>query len=218
MIVVEPPGDRDLILVGPVRGLLDEARRARDRIAEFRPQAIGLGLSPSEVESLTTHFVGTASEPVVPLAPGEVREALSLVRFGEVGVPNPTATALLEFGRETGIPVEGLDPDEEVQAELFIANIGYWELVRRTLGERRIGRRPPETNDPDAFALAWDAALHPGRGSARYAQARDRVAAEALRTLRHDHRRVAVVLDRERVEGFARLLGPSGTGPAYEPE
>lgn len=206
MIVLEPPGDRDLLLVGAVRGLTAEARTAVDRVAAFRPAAIGLGLNPAEIESLTEHFVGTPTEPVVPLAPGEVREAIALTRFGEVGVPNPAAIALLEYGRAAAIPVEGLDPDEEVQAELFVANIGYVELVRRTLGERRIGRDPPATDDPDAFALAWEAALHPGRGSARYARARDRSTLEALKTLRRAHRRVAVVLDRGRIDGFAALL------------
>jgi len=207
VIVIDPPGDRDLRLIGVVRGLVAEAPRAVQALGEFGPSAVGLGVSPSELEALRTHFVGTASEPLVPLGPTELAEARALVRFGEVGVPNPAFLTVLDWGRGRGVPVEGIDPDDDVQAEQFVAHIGYFELVRRTIRERRTGRSPPKAPDADAFAVAWDRAPRPGAGSERYALARERSLLEALTALREDHPRAAVVVDRERVERLGRLVG-----------
>jgi hypothetical protein len=139
-----------------------------------------------------------------------VAEARSLVQFGEVGVPHPAFVELLGWGAAHAIPVEGLDPEEDVQAELFVAHIGYFELVRRTLRERRAGRRPPKAADGDAFALAWDKETRPGRGSEKYAIARERAFLEGLTARRSETPRIAVVVDRERVQRMVRLLLSSG--------
>lgn len=211
MIVREVPGDRDLLLVGVVRGLSGEAPKAVEALEAFRPNAVGLGLTETETESLRTHFIGTPTEPVVPLAPSETVEARALVRYGEVSVPHPAFIALMEWGVRHKIPVEGIDPEEEVQAELFVAHIGYFELVRRTVRERRTGRSPPEAPDADAFALAWDRSVHPGKGSERYALARERAMLEGLKELREGRRRLAVVVDRERVDRLASVVGAAGS-------
>jgi hypothetical protein len=213
VIVVDPPGDRDLRLIGVVRGLVEEGPKAVKATQAFAPSAVGLGVSAAELEAIGANFVGTPSEPLVPLGPTEIAEARSLVRFGEVGVPNPAFLELLAWGKAKGIPVEGIDPDDDVQAEQFVAHIGYFELVRRTLRERRVGRRPPKAADADAFAVAWDKETRPGGGSERYAMARERSLLEALTTLREDHPRAVVVVDRERLERLNRLVGEARPTP-----
>jgi hypothetical protein len=206
VIVLDVPGDTNLRLLGVVRGLISEVPGVLEKVQAFAPEAVALGLTPSETEALETHFVGTPTEPVVPLAPTEVVEAKALTRYGDVGVPHPAFVELLSWGRTAHVPVEGIDPDEEVQAELFVAHIGYFELVRRTVRERRTGRNPPEAPDADAFALAWDSAVHPGRGSARYALERERAFVGQLAELRTRYRRVVAVVDRERVQSLGNLV------------
>ena len=206
MIVIDPPNDPAIRLIGAVRGLVADAGPTRDQVAAFRPEAIALGTSPGELEGLTAHFLSPGAEPVVPLGPTELAEARALARYGEVELPHPTFVGLAEYGASAAIPVHALDADEEVQAEMFVAHIGYFELVRRTIRERRAGRRPPSAPDADRFALTWDRTIHPGTGSDRYAQARDLALLGGLKDLRATHRRVALVVDRERVPRLAVAL------------
>lgn len=210
MIVVDPPGANGIRVVGVVRGLVADVAPAREAVAAYRPTHVGLGISPSELEALAEHFVGTAAEPLVPLGPTEVAEMKALARYGEVGAPQPAFIELLGWGRSNGVPVVGLDPDEDVQAELFVAHIGYLELVRRTVRERRAGRAPPAAPDADAFALAWDRSTRPGRGSERYARAREVAFLEEMAKLGDRRRRLAVVVDRERVGRLVAMLGSGG--------
>jgi len=208
VIVVDPPGQPELRLFGVVRGLVPEVAPLRDAVAAFAPEAVGLGISPDELEALAAHFLDDAAEPVVPLGGTEVAETTALARYGEVGVPHPAFVDLLAWGRRTGLPVVGMDPGEDEQAEMFVAHIGYFELVRRTVRERRAGRKPPPAVTADEFALAWDREIHPGRGSERYALAREHGLVASLLGLRTEHRRVAVVVDRDRVPRLAPLLAP----------
>lgn len=200
MIAQELPAGRATLVVGSVRGLRSEGPRVLERLDAFRPSLVGLGLSPEELAGVRDYFVGTLAEPLVPLAPSETAEVRALARYGEVGLPNPTLSAVLEWGVSHDVPVRAIDPTEADYAELFAESIGYTELLRRTLRERRISRNPPRPATADEFALAWARPPGASGGSARLARAREARVAAALRAMGAPTDRVAVVVDRERFE------------------
>jgi hypothetical protein len=208
-----PPGD--ILLVAPVRGLEREAGQAVVAIDGFAPTALGVGLSPEDLQSLTEYFVRADAEPIVPLTTNETSEVRGLVRFGEVRVPNPSMVEALRYAHDRGIPIHPLDASDERYASLFTDHIGYFELVRRTVKERRVARNPPTPSSPDEFALAWDRQVAGGAGSRRFAEARDRFLAEAVGRLAAEQARLAVLVDRERFASVRTLVGgPDGAdGP-----
>jgi hypothetical protein len=202
---VTSPGD--VLLVGAVRGLESESPSVLAALEGFAPGAVGLGLSAEETKGLRDYFVTSEAEPVVPLTSNEAAEVRGLVRFGVVRVPNPTFVDLLGWADRRALPVESLDPSEDVSAELFSEHIGYVELVRRTVRERSVGRRPPTPASPDEFALAWDRQVAGGRGSRAFARSRDEHLVRGALRLAQERGRVAVVVDRERFPVVRELLG-----------
>ena len=195
-----------VLLLGPVRGLAQEADRVVESLETFSPRAVGLGLSPEEMRGLVEFFVDAAAEPVVPLTGPETSEVRGLVRFGEVRVPNPSFVGALRWARVRRIATEPLDPSDERSATLFTEHIGYVELVRRTVAERRVGRNPPAPSTADEFALTWDREIAKGRGSQAFARARDRHFVRAASRLALEGDRTALVVDRERFASVRSLL------------
>jgi len=195
-----------ILLLAPVRGLLSEVPRVLFELEGFAPARVGLGLSSDELRSVHDYFVAADAEPVVPLTSNETSEVRGLVRFGEVRVPNPSFVEVLRWAWARGVPTEPLDPDDERTAALFAEHIGYVELVRRTVRERRISRSPPSPSTPDEFALQWDREVASGRGSRDFAEARDQHLVSRLPSLVADGSRLAVVVDRERFDSIRRLL------------
>ncbi len=211
MIQARLPTVGGLLLVAPVRGLRSEVAATLQALDGHRPAAVGVGLSGEELASLQEYFVRSSAEPVVPLTSNERSEVRGLVRFGEVSVPNPAFLGVLHWAEASGVPTEGLDPTEDETATLFAEHIGYLELVRRTVRERSIARRPPTPNSADEFALTWDRSVAKGRGSREYAAARDLHLARSARRLAVAYPRVAVVVDRERFDSVRALLeAPAG--------
>jgi hypothetical protein len=199
-------GGASVLLLAPVRGLSADARAAAEALERYRPEAVGAGVSSEELEGLVQYFIDAPAEPVVPLAPTELSEVRGLCRFGEVRVPNPAFLQALRWGRSRLVPVEPLDPGEEEAATLFTEHIGYVELVRRTVREHRLGRTPPTPSSADAFALDWDRSVAGGRGSRRFASARDDHLVRGALRLAQGHRRIAVVVDRERYDSVRSKL------------
>ncbi len=188
----------DGLLLGAVRGLESESPPVLAALEAFAPGAVGLGLSAEETKGLRDYFVTSEAEPVVPLTTNEAGEVRGLIRFGVVRVPNPTFVDLLGWADRRTLPVAPLDPSEDASADLFSEHIGYVELVRRTVRERSVGRRPPTTSTPDEFALAWDRQVAGGRGSRAFARSRDEHLVREARRLGQVYGRVAIVIDRER--------------------
>jgi hypothetical protein len=194
-------------VLGSVRGLVSDGERVRSRLESTRPSAVGLAISPDELRGLRDYFVGAATEPVVPLAPTEAAEIRGLAHYGEVGVPNPSVTATVGWADGANVPVEALDPSDDRYASLFGDSIGYFELVRRTLRERRVSKRPPQPATADEFALAWNDTIEHGAGSRRLRAQRNGDVVEGVARLRARFSTVALVVDRERFEGIVELLG-----------
>jgi hypothetical protein len=203
-----------VLLLGPVRGLASDARAVGEALEAFRPEAIGAGLAAEELLGLDEYFGDVPAEPVVPLAATELSEVRGLCRFGEVRVPNPAFLEALAWGRSRGVPVAPLDPGEDEAATMFTEHIGYVELVRRTVREHHLGRSPPTPSSADAFALEWDRSIGGGRGSRRFAAARDDHLVRGLRRLAEGHRRLALVLDRERYDSVRSRLLDGAAGSA----
>jgi len=199
------PGGGEVWLLGAVRGLAAELAPLSDALATHPPAAVGLGTSPEELKSLVEYFVLAPAEPVVSLTTAERSEVRGLVRFGEVRVPNPAFVQVLRWAHERGIQVEGLDPSEDRTAAMFTDHIGYVELVRRTVRERRVSRSPPAPATADQYALEWDRTVAGGRGSREFAAARDRHLVQDARRLAAALGRLTVVVDRERFERVRAL-------------
>ncbi|HTZ61995.1 MAG TPA: hypothetical protein VMC82_05095 [Thermoplasmata archaeon] len=201
----------DVLLLAPVRGLASEVGPLLAELAAFAPAVIGVGLSEGELASLRQYFVQAEADPIVPLTSTETSEVRGLARFGEVRVPNPAFVETLRWAEGGGLAVEALDPSDERTASLFTEHIGYVELVRRTVRERGMSRRPPTPSTPDEYALEWDRAVAGGRGSRDFARARDRHLARGAQRLGGGRSRVAIIVDRERFELVRNLL--TGTVP-----
>ena len=211
MIDATVRSDGEYLVLGAVRGVVRDVEPIVAKVEAFGPRAVGLGLSFEEMTGLNDHFVHRAYEPLVPLTRTETAELYGLSRLAEVRVPHPAFVRVLEWARDRSVPVEALDPSDESYTALFTENIGYFELVRRTLNERRLTRRPPEATTPDDYALKWESGVAAGRGSRRFLAAREATIVTGARRLATRNGRVAVVVDRERFDGVAAGLR---AGPA----
>jgi hypothetical protein len=197
-------------VLGAVRGLVTEGAQVRERLVALRPAAVGIAISQEELRGLRDYFVRGGAEPVVPLATTEAAEVRALARYGEVSVPNPSVLEAIRWADGAGVPVEPLDPSDERYAALFAHSIGYFELVRRTLRERRLVKRAPAAASADEFVRTWSDTIEHGAGSQRLRRRRDEAVVEAAEPVRSRYRPFALIVDRERFDGLVVRFGETG--------
>jgi hypothetical protein len=209
VIAARERGPPELLLLGVVRGVVAEVAPMIEELRGYHPSRLAIAIGPEELASYSEQFVNGGVEPVAPLLPTETAEVLALARFGEVRVPHAPFLAALSWAAASGVPVSAVDPDEEEYSELFADNIGYWELVRRTVRERGLARAPPKANTPDEFALTWAARVGKGRASRRFETKRTERTVASARALALRGDRLALLVDRERIPELERQLSTS---------
>ncbi|HVL47998.1 MAG TPA: hypothetical protein VM889_05535 [Candidatus Thermoplasmatota archaeon] len=193
---------RNLVVLGCVHGLANEARVLLAALEREPPDVLLLALS---VESLAALERGSSEVDPDSLADAEAAYAVALERFGEVALPPPDLVAALAWAKEKGVPVEAVDLTEEEYEDTFTSEVGTWSLLRYGRLVRRMVKRPPEASTPEAFARAWDRSLRRIKGLAAVEAARESAIAE--RSLKHAERRRAVlVLDVARFDGVVAAL------------
>lgn len=205
--------DPPTLLVGAVRGLESETPALWAALEDFAPQELALSLSEDELASLRRYFPPEGPEPLVPLSPSEMGYARGLCRFGEVRVPSPSFLLALTWAEARHLPVRSLDPGDEHYSELYVRNIGYFDLLRRNRSERSLARAPPVRPDAESYAVEWEARLGRSAGSRRLERARAEFSSERVRALRRGlgpRGRLALVVDIERFASLEPALGLSG--------
>ncbi len=110
MIEASPTSDKSVRILGVVRGVVQEGMQVQRSLTAFQPQVVGVGVSAEELDGFHDQFVGTPTEPLVPLFQTESIEVREMARFEEVQVPNPVIVEALVWGSQNGVPVESLDP------------------------------------------------------------------------------------------------------------
>jgi hypothetical protein len=216
-----------LLLIGAVRGLEEEGEGVERELTSFAPQTVLLGLSPEEVHALSEHFLPQGCEPWVPLSKAEMAYARGLSRFGRVRLPSPSFVAALRWADAHGATVEGVEPSDDSYSALFVQHLGYFDLLRRTLGERSLTNDPPNADDAETYAEQWEARSEKGAGSRRLSEARARHVSEELRRFRGTplkdtsasaslKNRSALVVDVERFRPLRHALAGAGWKPLRE--
>lgn len=197
-------GDREVHVLGTVRGLASEAARVEAAMVRLEPQAIALGVGPEDLDGLRKLQGGAEYEHEYSEA-DEVY-AHYLGQFGPVQLPPPDLVAAVRVADARGIPVLALDLPEVAYVEAFTQEISGFQLLRYNRRIHKLARKPPAAEDPMAFHLWWDQQVGKLEGFARLERRREQHMAAQLLAAKAPPGRVLVLVEAARADGFVRAL------------
>jgi len=185
-----------------VRGLPSAGKVARDAIESLRPDVVALSIAPEELDALRRYKGGRAE-------PDNVEEEVymaGLAAWEEPMKPAPCFTEALRAAAAHGVPVEGIDMDEEAYTEAYTGCVSAMELILQGRREARLQRTKFRAKTPDAFVLEWDAVVNQAVGFARLQREREAHMVSRLRELSARSSRILAVIEIERVKGVLAAL------------
>jgi len=204
-------GDSKVCLVSIVKGLVSEGDRLKSDMesSDIRFDVGGLPISNEELKGLKSLLAGDLSEDDVdidiqPSTPEKVY-AEKLSRFGEVSLPPPAYTAFLNYCSEHEIDVEAFDMDEEHYTMAYCEHVTGTQWLRQAFREKRLRKKKIEAEEPEDFAIKWDAHINKLEGFQELERHREKVMAKNIRRLSKRGSLIAVV-EEERAEGIVELL------------
>lgn len=201
-------GKCTVMVLGTVPGYGPDGERITEAAASFGPDAIALGVPEEDLVSLDA----LVADPT--LADGMEPDGLDLyflqlvAEWGQTQIlPSPD----LHAAHATGIPLHGIDLDDDAHTQLFTDTVKVRHLVQRTGIRRRLGKSVTEDyTDPYHLACQWDEALQSIKPLAGLERAREDEMVRQIRDLAANNQRILAVVHAARFDGVVeRLSHPS---------
>lgn len=196
-------GKHKLYFLDLVRGLKSEAALISQAIALTRPELIAMSISKEEIEGLKDF----AADPFeIEMSRYEELYAKNLSRFGDVFLPPPCFLAGLEEADKAGIPLIGIDMDDETHTEAYCALVSGAEVFRHTARFNFLKLKGFRAEDPAEFAIKWDRAVNNLQGFRALEMERERFMAEKLKKMTSSGKKILVFIDVERAGNVRYIL------------
>lgn len=185
-----------------VRGLPSGGPAVLAALESAAPRVIALSIAPEEVRALREYRGG----PVPPEGFEEEAYVAGLAEWEQPVKPAPCFAEAIRAADVRGIPVEGIDMNEEAYTDAYTRCVSALELILQGRTEARLHRRKLRAKTPEEFVLAWDAEVNRPAGFARLQREREAHMASRVKALAAVASPVLAVLEVERAAGVLAAL------------
>ncbi len=152
----------EVLLIGGIKGLISDGDELKDKLYEFIPQIMLIGISPGEVEGLTK-FIKDPFE--LDLNDYEIIYGTLLSRFGEVMVPPPIYIEAIRYSVSREIPAKGVDADEDDFGSKYSETFTTGNMVSYIMRKKRIMKKSFNEDNPEDFVLSWKNEMDKNKGN-----------------------------------------------------
>lgn len=170
-------GNKIMIVGFGIKGLVSDGNAVREKLNEFKPEAIFMGISPEEVEGLK-NFIDDPFE--IDMSDYELIYGTLLSKFGAVEVPPPIFTQTVIYAKENNIPVNGLDVDEETFGTRYEEEYTVSQMVGYITKKRKLKKRNFDMETPEKFVMQWKHEIDKTRAMRNMEKMREEAISENL--------------------------------------
>lgn len=192
------------MIVGSVKGLVEEGKIVRSLLEKITPEAVALHIGKEELEGLEAVVQGKVKNTM--MSSFEKVYARKLSRYGEVQIPPPSLVESLRWAKEEDKPVLTLDFDDAEYDTVYTDIVSGLTMVRQSLRLKRINRRKFKVDNAIEFALEWDRISNRLSGLKKLEKARERKQSENIKLSLERFDVVLCVVEMERKEGITSIL------------
>ncbi|MFO7991821.1 MAG: hypothetical protein R6U61_05960 [Thermoplasmata archaeon] len=197
-----------IFLEAAVKGLIS---KAEELLEECKKTDFDVGALPISMEDLDglRYFIDNPDDFDLELSTPEKAYARNLQEFGEVSMPPPSYISFYEYCIENGIPVHGIDMDDEHYTMAYCEHVSGLQWIRQSFLEKKLLKTKIEASTPEEFAVKWDERINHLSGYSDLERHRERVMGKNLARLSKSGT-VFSIVEVERMDGVVEELKRNG--------
>jgi hypothetical protein len=168
---------KEMIIALGIKGLVSDGVLVKDKMTDFKPDKLLMGISPEEVDGLK-EFINDPFE--IQMSDYEVIYGTILLKFGEVEVPPPIFTQSIIYAKEKGIPVIGLDLDEETYGDQYEKEYSVTQMVGYITKKRKLKHKNFNLESAEQFVMQWKKEIEKTRAMSNMEKLREEAIVENM--------------------------------------
>lgn len=194
-------GDTKIDILPIVRGLPSYGDIIEDLFGRYDRYAVSL--SQEEIIG-----VRNREEAISEYEPGELEAVFAhrLSHFGEVTVPAPAWSVMVDLCDDNDVELIPLDMPDELYTEIYCDTVSSMEFVREHNKAKKGMKRKFDMSTPESFSKEWDAFANRSKGFREMIGLRERYISLRLSELSEEGGSILAVIDCERTDGITALL------------
>ena len=196
-------GECDIDLIPIVKGLISERKKVEDALSAKRYETAAVSWGIEEIEAVRRREEITGDNETNDL---DVVYLYKLKTFGDVDMPDPSFTYVVDEFSKQDISVIPLDMSDDEYSEAYCREVSTLDFLRENKIVKKAMKKEFTTSSPEDFILEWDSLINEVKGYRKMNGLRERFIADQIIDLARYRKNALVLVDYERSKGIMSIL------------
>ena len=202
MISLEKNGCR-LDIIPIIKGLVSEKEKVIDALSKNEYETAGVSWGIEEIEAVRRRNEITGDNETNDI---DVVYLYKLKSFGDVDMPDPAFTYVVDEFSKKGISVIPLDMSDDEFAEAYCEKVSTWDFLKENKIVSKAMKREFTKSSPEEFIMEWDSLINEIKGYRKMNALKEEFIAEQILDVTKYRKNALILVDYERFERIISLL------------
>ena len=191
-------GECDIDIIPIVKGLVSEKEKVIKALSEKDYETAAVSWGIEEIEAVRRRNEITGDNETNDL---DVVYLYKLKTFGDVDMPDPSFTYIVDEFSKKDVSVIPLDMSDDEFAEAYCREVSTLDFLKENKIVKKAMKREFTTSSPEDFIMEWDALINEVKGYRKMNLVKERFIADQIKDVANYRKNVLVLIDYERYEG-----------------
>ena len=191
-------GDCEFDLIPIIKGLVSEKDKVIQALDSKTYDATAVALGAEDITAISKR-----DEIEGEFESSDLDTVYSglLTQFGNIDMPDPAFTTLIDICKDRDIPVIPLDMTDEEYTQLYCETVSTVEFLREKRLIKKALKNKFDTSSPESFVTEWDALVNHLSGYAKMSKYREEYMGGQIKDIANYRKNVLLLIEYERVNG-----------------
>ena len=196
-------GECDIDIIPIIKGLVSEKEKVIEALSKKDYETAGVSWGIEEIEAVRRRDEITGDNETNDI---DIIYLYKLKEFGDVDMPDPAFTYVVDEFSKKGISVIPLDMADQEFAEAYCNEVSTLDFLRENKIVKKMMKKEFTTSSPEEFMMEWDSLINEVKGYRKMNGLRERFIADQIIDLARYRKNALVLVDYERSKGIMSIL------------
>ena len=196
-------GECDIDIIPIIKGLVSEKEKVIEALSKKEYETAGVSWGIEEIEAVRKRDEITGDNETNDI---DIIYLYKLKEFGDVDMPDPAFTYVVDEFSKKGVSVIPLDMADQEFAEAYCNEVSTLDFLRENKIVKKMMKKEFTTSSPEEFMMEWDSLINEVKGYRKMNKVKERFVAEQIKDLAKYRKNALVLVEYERYEGILSII------------
>ena len=196
-------GDCDIDIIPIIKGLVSEREKVIDALSKKDYETAGVSWGIEEIEAVKKRDEINGENETNDI---DIIYLYKLKEFGEVDMPDPAFTYVVDEFSKKGVSVIPLDMADQEFAEAYCNEVSTLDFLRENKIVKKMMKKEFTTSSPEEFMMEWDSLINEVKGYRKMNKVKEKFVAEQIKDIAKYRKNALVLVEYERFDGIISII------------